>query len=502
MSRDGRLLELRGITKSFPGVRALDRVDFDLEPGEVHALLGENGAGKSTLMKILSGSLRKDAGTIVVDGRPVDIAGPQHAMQLGIGMVYQELSLVPTLTVAENIFLGRWERTRGRIRWDRIHRAAAAALQRVGSDIRPHQLVRQLSMAEQQLVEIAKVLSRDARILLLDEPTSALSERETERLFEIIRRLKREGVGIVYVTHRLAEVMAISDRVTVLRDGRRIATVATREVSQLDLVRMMVGRELRQQHPKERRQPGGVLLSVRDLSTEAGLRGISFQVRAGEIVGVFGAMGAGRTELARALFGLDRVRGGEIRVDGRLLRLRGPADAIRAGMGYLTEDRRQGLVMTLPIPPNVTLASLPAVSRLGFLRSRREAELAERMVRELRVATPGLDRRVGHLSGGNQQKVALARWLVSQARVLIFDEPTRGVDVGARAEVYGLMNELARGGAGILMLSSDLPEVLGMSDRVLVMQRGRITAEFTHETATAEAVMQAAVGAAGAEVPA
>lgn len=500
MSGARRLLELRDISKAFPGVKALERVDFDLEEGEVHALLGENGAGKSTLMKILSGSLKKDTGSISINGRPVEVADPHHAMELGIGMVYQELSLVPTLSVAENIFLGRWVCSKGRIRWERIHRAAEGALQRVGCDIDPRRILRTLSMAEQQLVEIAKVLSRDAKILLLDEPTSALSEKETDRLFNIIQRLKREGVGIVYVTHRLAEVLAISDRVTVLRDGRKIATVATRQVSEADLVRMMVGRELKQQYPTERGTPGLPLLSVRGLNTPTGLRDVSFEVRAGEIVAVFGAMGAGRTELARALFGVDRYDSGEIRIDGRVVRIRRPADAIRAGVGYLTEDRRQGLVLTLPIPPNVTLATLRHVSNYGFLRTRLETELSAQMVRELRVATPRLEQRVGNLSGGNQQKVALARWLVSRARLLIFDEPTRGIDVGARAEVYALMSQLARNGAGILMLSSDLPEVLGMADRVLVMQRGRITAELARDEATPERVMQAAVGMVGAGV--
>lgn len=500
MSQVERLLELRGICKAFPGVRALDDVDFELNAGEVHALLGENGAGKSTLMKILSGSVAKDAGSIYVRGQRVEIAGPQHAIELGIGMVYQELSLVPTLTVAENIFLGRWERSQGRVRWDRMHRAAQEALERVGCAIDPRRTVRSLSMAEQQLVEIAKVLSRNARILLLDEPTSALSERETERLFDIIRRLKREQVGIVYVTHRLAEVKAISDRVTVLRDGRRIATVNTREVDEADLVRMMVGRELTRQYPKQPATPGAPLLQVRHLHTPTGLTDVSLEVRSGEIVGVFGAMGSGRTELARALFGIDPCRAGEIWVDGRRLHVRRPADAIAAGIGYLTEDRRQGLVLTLPIPPNVTLASLRGVSRYGVLLKRREAELAARMVRDLRIATPDLDRRVGFLSGGTQQKVALARWLVSQARVLVFDEPTRGIDVGAKAEVYALMNELVRAGVGILMLSSELPEVLGMADRIVVMQRGRIVAEFARHDATAEAVMHAAVGAVGTGV--
>ena len=501
MNQGGQpLLEVRSISKAFPGVQALDGVDFGLLPGEVHALLGENGAGKSTLMKILSGTVAKDSGSIRIRGQEAEIPGPHRAHELGIGMVYQELSLVPTLTVAENIFLGYWPRSRSRIRWKGMYRAAEEVLSWLGVDISPRSMVQSLSMAEQQLVEIAKVLTRNVRILLLDEPTSALSERERERLFEIIRRLKNDGVGIVYVTHRLGEVKVISDRVTVLRDGRRIATLPTQEVSEAELVRMMVGRELHQQYPERRSAPGPALLRIQGLSTPTGLRAIDLEVHAGEIVGVFGAMGAGRTELARALFGLDRRTCGEIFMEGRRLILRGPSDAIRAGLGYLTEDRRQGLVFGLPIPPNVTLASLRSISRFGFLSRSRETELAAEMVRKLRVATPRLDQLVGNLSGGTQQKIALARWLVSQARILIFDEPTRGVDVGAKAEVYSLMNELAKAGVGILMLSSEHSEVLGMADRILVMQRGRIVAEFTRETATAEAVLHAALGVAGTEV--
>ncbi|MFZ5822947.1 MAG: sugar ABC transporter ATP-binding protein [Bacillota bacterium] len=489
------LLELRGISKHYPGVVALNKVDFALLPGEVHALLGENGAGKSTLMKILAGTVQKDEGTIRVGGEAVEITGPHHSQELGIGMVFQELSLVPTLTVAENIFLGRWPQSYGRVRWEVMEQTAREILGRLGADISPRQVVRSLSMAEQQLVEIAKVLSREVKVLLLDEPTSALSQAEAEHLFALVDRLRSDGVGIIYVTHRLGEVMAICDRITVLRDGQRVAEAITSEVDEAALVRMMVGRELARKYPKEHVTPGPVLLRAEGICSQTGLKEIKLELRAGEILGVFGAMGAGRTELARVLFGLDRPTAGRLFVDGQEFRLRTPEDAIRAGIGYLPEDRRQGLVLGLPIPPNVTLASLRRISWMGFLSRSREIALAQKMVQDLRVATSGLDQRVGNLSGGNQQKIALARWIVDEARVLIFDEPTRGIDVGAKAEVYALLSALAKRGAAIMILSSELPEVLGVADRILVMQRGRIMSEFDRETATAEVVLHAAVGA-------
>lgn len=491
---DTPLLEMRGISKGYPGVQALDSVDFDLRAGEVHALLGENGAGKSTLMKILAGTVQPDRGSIVIAGRPVGAITPNRTHEFGIGMVYQELSLVPTLSVAENIFLGRWPAARGRVRWEAMQRAAQEVLERLDARFSPRRIVRTLSVAEQQLVEIAKALAADVRILLLDEPTSALARKEIERLFDLIRRLKAQGVGIAYVSHRLGEVLELSDRITVLRDGRRIATLPTREVDEAQIVRMMVGRELRAQYPKEPVERGDVVLRVEDLATETGLEGIRFEVRAGEVVGFFGAMGAGRSELARALFGLDRITGGRLYVNGRQVEIGSPADAIRAGIGYLPEDRRQGLVLQLAIPPNVTLASLDRVSRQGFLSARRETELAATAVRELRIATPGLSQRVANLSGGNQQKVALARWIIGQSRILILDEPTRGIDVGAKAEVYALINQLAGRGVGVLVMSSELPEVLGVTDRILVMRRGRIVTEFTQGSADAEAVLRAAIG--------
>ncbi len=488
------LLELRGISKRFLGVQALDRVDFDLYPGEVHALVGENGAGKSTLMKILSGVVPKDAGVIRLDGREVQITDPQVARQLGIGMVYQELSLIPTLTVAENIFLGGPEWSRGWIDWGQLYRQAGEVLAKLDCAISPRSRVSRLSVAEQQLVEIAKAVSRRVRVLLLDEPTSALSAREAERLFATIRRLKEEGVGIIYVSHRLPEVMALSDRITVLRDGRRIATVRTSEVSEYEVVRMMVGRSLYPARREAETVAQQVLLEVEDVATPTGLKGISFQLRAGEILAVFGAMGAGRTELARALFGLDQISSGRVVVCGRVLARHTPREAVRAGLGYLPEDRRQGLVLLLSITANITLASLGEVARWGVLRAQAEEALAAGVARDLRLALARLGERVAHLSGGNQQKVALARWLISGARVLILDEPTRGIDISAKAEVYAILANLARHGVGILLLSSEVPEVLAVSHRILVMRRGRIVAEFSPAEASADALVGAAVG--------
>lgn len=488
------MLKFENISKRFPGVHALKGVSFELHRGEIHALLGANGAGKSTLMKILSGAVTKDGGRILIDGEEVDIHSPQDAQRLGIGMVYQELSLIPTLSVAENIFIGSPFWAGGRVQWPAMYSQARAILSELGCEISPHRRVETLSMAEQQLVEIGKVMSRQVRIVLFDEPTSALSQGETERLFEILRRLKEKGVGIIYVSHRLPEVLAVSDRVTVLRDGQVVATAPTHQVTEEDLVRMMVGRDLSEGNRLQSSGQGAPVLRVEGLCTPTGLQDVSFELRAGEIVGIFGAMGAGRTELARALFGLDPVTRGEIWVDGEKVRLRSPRDAIRAGIGYLPEDRRMGLVLGLPILVNVTLASLSRVSRLGLLSAREERQLAGPTVAGMGIAESRLTHPVGHLSGGNQQKVALARWLVSRARILIFDEPTRGIDVGAKADVYALLAKLASEGTGIIVMSSELPEVLAVSHRVLVMKRRRIVAEFDRESANAEAVLQAAIG--------
>lgn len=489
------LLRLEGIDKRYPGVHALDGVDLVLAEGEIHMLLGENGAGKSTLLKILSGSVARDAGRITLRGRPVDLADAQHARALGIGMVYQELSLVPGLSVAENIFLGRWPTRASRlVNWPEMMARARAVLDNLGVAIDPRILVRRLSVAEQQVTEIARVLALDVQILLLDEPTSALSDAERERLFGILRGLRSKGVSVLYTSHRLPEIREIGDRVTVLRDGRKVGSLSMAEADEETVVRMMVGRDIREMFPKTPVSRGSPVLTVRHLEVDGALRGVSFTVHAGEIVGIFGLRGSGRTTLARAIFGLARLSGGEILANGTRITVASPEDAISHGIGYATEDRREGLVPMLGLPPNITLASLDGVTRAGIIDHREEQRIGGGLVKELRIQPPVLSRPVRLLSGGNQQKVVLAKWLAGKSRVLIFDEPTRGIDVGAKTEVFHLMGRLCALGVGIVMLSSEIPEVLGMADRILVMHRGRIAAEYDRGRATQEDLLRSAIG--------
>ena len=496
MNGSGFLLQAEAIDKRFPGVHALDEVNFDLKKGEVHVLLGENGAGKSTLMKIFSGTLAKDLGTIKINDRRIDIMSPHQAQGLGIGMVYQELSLVPSLSVAENMFLGRLPRRGvGTVHWPKMFTEAYKLLDEFGLHLHidPHQRVSTLGMAERQLVEIAKALSMNIKILLMDEPTSALSDEERGRLFDIIRRLQKRGVGIVYVSHRLDEVPQIGQRVTVLRDGKKIDTRPVKETDEHDLIRMMVGRELSDQFPKEEVALGREILKIEGLSVKGQLIDINLSLHEGEILGIAGLMGSGRTELARALFGMIRVDEGDILIDGRKVAISSPRDAIRLGLGYLTENRIDGLVPRLSIAANIVLASLGQICRMGFLRRRVERSLSARYVKELNIHTPSLAQKIEFLSGGNQQKAVLARWLCSHSRIMIFDEPTRGIDVGSKTEVFRLMGQLAGSGVGIIMISSELPEVMAIPDRILVMCRGSITAEFKRGEATQEDILRCAV---------
>ena len=496
---------MRGIRKRFPGVVALDGVDLALGAGEVHALVGENGAGKSTLMKILSGAYRKDEGEILVRGRAASIEGPADALALGIRVIYQELSLVPQLSVAENIFLGAAPtRGRGLIDWKRLHAASARLLGDLGMDLAPGTPLRRLSLAQRQMVEIAKALAPSrsgdgASVLVMDEPTSALTSREVDQLFAIIGRLESRGVAVVYITHRLDEVYRIGRRVTVLRDGRRVSTQTLAGTTVNDLVRLMANREIGEHYPRTRRPASASagapeLLRVERVSRRGVLSDISFTLRRGEILGLAGLMGAGRSELARVLAGADRLDSGRIVIEGQPCRLRTPADAIGHGLGLLPEDRKaDGLVAGLTVARNIALPHGRRLARLGFLHRRAEAALAEPIVRDLRVkATPSQAVRL--LSGGNQQKVVLGKWLAGDTRLFIFDEPTRGIDVGAKMEIYALMNRLTAEGAGIIMISSELPELLGMSDRILVMRQGRIQAEVARDEATEERVLGAALG--------
>jgi ribose transport system ATP-binding protein len=490
-------LRMQGIRKAFPGVIALDGVDLDVTEGEVHVLLGENGAGKSTLMKILSGAHQRDAGTIWVNEREVRIATPRDARDAGIAIIYQELTLVPQLAAAENIFLGR-EPTRGLGLVNRalMRSRARVLLEMLGATFDIATPVGQLSIAERQLVEIAKALSLDARVLVMDEPTSALTERETHALFTVIRRLTEQRVAIVYISHRMDEIFAIGDRVTVLRDGRHIATRDVRSADRRELVRLMADREVDEQVPKSEVPRGTELLRVHGLSRSGVLHDISLTVHAGEIVGVAGLLGAGRTEIARAIFGLDRTDEGEVYVRGTRRRIRSPRDAIKARIGFVTEDRKgQGLVLGRSVRDNIALPVLPLLNRFGIVRRGAEHAITDRLVRELRIHTPSAEQLAINLSGGNQQKIVLAKWIACNADVLILDEPTRGIDVGAKQEIYALLGTLAAKGVGILLISSELPEIVGLSDRVLVMRGGRIAGEFARADATQERILACAVGA-------
>lgn len=498
------LLKLTDVSKSFGGVRALRGVSFDLCAGEVHALVGENGAGKSTLIKIVTGAHRPDGGTVEIVGRPVPDNDPVRAKALGVAVVYQQPALFPDLSVTENIALAleppdRWRR----VRWAERRRRAADLLARVGAAIDPEAEAGRLTMPEQQLVEIAKAIGADARVVVLDEPTASLTDREVGNLFRVVRGLTDRGAGVVYVSHRLDELPRIADRVTALRDGQLVGTRPAADVSRAELIRMMVGRDLEAVFPKRAVSVGDVVLETRNLGCRAsGVGGVSLTVRAGEILGLAGLVGAGRTELARVLFGLTPADAGEILVRGRPARIDSPAAAIRNGIAYVPEDRRRhGVIPDLSVAANATLAALGRVSRTGLLDFGRESELADDYARRLGMKAPSVAVPVGELSGGNQQKVALARWLATDPAVVILDEPTQGVDVGAKAEIHGLMGDLAGRGVAVVMISSELPEVLGMSDRVAVMHGGRVAGVLARTEATPERILDLALGH-GKAVPA
>ena len=490
-------LHMRAIRKSFPGVLALDDVELEVAPGEVHVLLGENGAGKSTLMKILSGSLARDSGEILVDGQAVDIQGPRHAQQLGIRTIYQERNLVPPLSAAANIFLGKEPGRWGVLDRRAAETAAARLLADLGVSVDPARPVRELGIAHQQMVEVAKALSEEGRILIMDEPTSALTASEIDQLFATIERLRQRGTSIIYISHRLEEVARIGDRVTVMRDGRRVTTLPARGTPIPELVRLMADREVGEHFPRRRRDPGDELLRVEHLTRGALVRDVSFTLRRGEILGVTGLLGAGRTELARTLVGAEPAHSGTVTLKGRAVVIRHPSDALGHGLGLVPEDRKtQGLVLGLSVERNVALPNTRRLSAWGVVRSATESALAGRCVADLRIKTPNLAQPARLLSGGNQQKIVLGKWLAANVDLLIVDEPTRGIDVPAKIEIYELMNRLTAEGKGILMISSELPEVLGMSDRVLVMRGGRVVAELDSTRTTQAEVLAYALGQA------
>lgn len=491
------ILTMSGITKRFPGVLALDHVSLNVKKGEVHALLGENGAGKSTLMKILAGAYVKDEGEINVFSKSVELGNPKLAKELGIGIIYQELNLIPTLTVAENIFMGRYKMSNPlKVNWKRVHEAADELLKELEVDVKGSDYIRDLGIAQQQMVEVAKALSMNAKIIIMDEPTAPLTERETKKLFHIVEKLKNNGVSIIYISHRLEEVMEICDRATVMRDGCTIKEVNISDVTMDEIIRLMVGRELKNKYPRIEKKIGEELFQVENLCAGAKVQNINFSIRKGEVLCVGGLVGAGRTEMARAIFGLDVKTKGKVFIEGKECIIRNSKDAIEAGIGFVTEDRKgQGLILKLSVGENITLAALDDFKQGVHLNLGKEKHLVKDYVKKLNIKTPSVFQKVENLSGGNQQKVVLAKWILSKCKVLILDEPTRGIDVGAKIEVYNLINELAREGKAILVITSEIPELLGICDRIQVMARGRMCGSLTREEADQERVMTLAVGA-------
>lgn len=491
------LLKMESIRKTFPGVIALDNVNMDLYKGEVHAICGENGAGKSTLMKILSGIYQPDSGALYLKGKKTSIHGTQSAQQHGICIIHQELNLAPHLTVAQNMFLGREPMIYGNMLDEKkLNQMAAEILESLHLDIKPTTLVKDLSVSKQQMVEICKALSVKSQILIMDEPTSALSEAEIDELFRIIHKLKSEGVGIFYISHRLEELKHIVDRISVLRDGCYIGTWEYGQLSLDEIIAKMVGRTLSDKFPHRDTKIGDIVFAVRNFSRKGVIEDISFQLHKGEVLGIAGLMGAGRTELARAIFGADQKDKGQVFLEGKEITISSPLEAIKAGVAYLSEDRkRDGLALNLAVDQNITLANIFSVSNLwGVIFKSKEKLAAEKYVKDLRIKTPSLDQRVINLSGGNQQKIVIAKWLCRNSRVVLFDEPTRGIDVGAKYEVYELINQLVKRGVGVIMISSELPEIIGMCDRIIVLHEGRLTGQLTKSEMTQERILNLATG--------
>ncbi|TFB12943.1 sugar ABC transporter ATP-binding protein [Filobacillus milosensis] len=490
------LIEMKGISKSFVGNKVLDNVNFEVRAGEVHALLGENGAGKSTLMKILTGIYQRDEGEVLVKGEPVHFQSANDSEKKGIAVIHQELNIIPYLTVMENMFLGReikYGKT-GFINKKRMVQKTKEYLDQLGVEINPLAKAKELSVGQQQMVEIAKALSLNAEVIVMDEPTAALTDREIERLFNVVEKLREQGVGIVYISHRMEEIFKICDRISVLRDGEYIGTREVENVEYDEIISMLVGRELGTLFPERDTKVGQVRLKVENLSSDM-FNDISFEVKEGEILGVAGLMGAGRSEIMQALFGYRDLENGKIYIDGQETKIKKPLDAIKAGIGFVTEDRKEeGLVLTMSVRENFTLTNLKDVSNQSIISGQKESQFVNSMISRFNVKTSGMEQEVKSLSGGNQQKIVIGKWLGINPKILILDEPTRGVDVGAKKEIYQIMNELTEQGVSIIMISSELPEVLGMSDRIMVIHEGQIGAELNRDEADQEKIMFAATG--------
>lgn len=494
---DQPILSLSSISKSFPGVQALDSVNLEVYPGEIHALVGENGAGKSTLMRIISGASSKDSGSMKWRGYEVDIKTPIEAQNLGIAMIHQELALVPYIDIGKNIFLGREPQGKipGLIDWSNLYQASSDILDSLGLNISPRTIIKDLSIAQQQMIEIAKSLSMDASLLVMDEPTSALTDREVETLFEQMSRLRSEGVSIIFISHRLEEVYRVADKVTVLRDGRWIGTHPADSLSENEIVKMMVGRELVASKTHESHSTDVSVLRLNDVHTSGIVRGVSLDLKEGEILGIAGLVGAGRTELLEAIFGVRHITQGQILLEGEQIELDSPSKAIHSGVGFVPEDRKaQGLFLNMGVRQNIVLAALDTLTRLGIVLRTRANALTSSLIKQLDIRPPNQQQRVRNLSGGNQQKVVIARWLALEPRVLLLDEPTRGIDVGAKSEIHALLDQMAKTGVAILMVSSELPEILSVCDRILVMREGRLMLETEPDSTTQDEIMRVAAG--------
>ncbi len=491
---DKYILEMENVSKNFPGVKALNNIHFNLKKGEVHALVGENGAGKSTMLKILAGAYKKDAGTIKLNGEKVEMTDPKQALDMGISVIYQEFNLIPSLSIAENIFIGRAPRKQKVfIDFPELYREAESYLNKIGMKRNPKTFVGQLSVAEQQMVEIAKSLSLSARILIMDEPTSALTESEKETLFKIIRELKEKEVSIIFISHIIEEVLEISDRITVLRDGNYVDTVKAHDTNPQGIVQMMVGRELKDFYPKMAVKRGQVVLEVKNLTKKSKYEDISFQLHEGEVLGFAGLVGAGRAEVMRGIFGIEAPDSGEVLIRGKSVKTKSLFETIKMKMGFVPEDRREeGLILSRSVKDNINITKLTDINFHGFVKQKEEENIANDYCKRLNIRTPNNKQIVQNLSGGNQQKIVIAKWLAINPKILILDDPTRGIDVGAKNEIYSLINNLAKEKIGIILISSELPEILNISDRILVMREGKITGEFSRKEATQEKIMQLA----------